>query len=85
MKRLKLFGAYLFFIAAGFIIVALIAGHTAAPGNVSHFIVEGVIEPICCFIPALLLGGLTVSLPKISNSGTPRNELFGVAGQGESA
>ena len=85
MKRLKLFGTYLVFLAGGFIIVVLIAGHTAAPGNLSHFILEGVIEPICCFIPALLLGGLTASLPKISNRWTPRNESSGVAGQGESA
>ena len=71
MKGLKRFGTFLFFIAAGFIMVALIAGHTAAPGNVSHFIVEGVIEPICCFIPALLLGGLTVSLPEVSKKRAP--------------
>ena len=85
MKGLKRFGTYLVFIAAGFIIVAAFAGQTAAPGNVSHFILEDIIESICCFIPALLLGGLTISLPKISKKRTPRNESFGVAGQGESA
>lgn len=74
MKGLKRFATYLVFIAAGFIIVAAFAGQTAAPGNVSHFILEDIIEPICCFIPALLLGGLTISLPKISKKRTPRIE-----------
>ena len=57
MRILKRLATYLALIGTITFVVVVVAFLTSGPDNlVSHFILEGIVEPVCCFIPALLLG-----------------------------
>ena len=66
MRILKRLATYLAWIGTIIFVVVVIAFLTSGPDNlISHFILEGIVEPVCCFIPALLLGtvGSSTILP----------------------
>ena len=57
MRILKRLATYLALIGTITFVVVVVAFLTSGPDNlISHFILEGIVEPVCCFIPALLLG-----------------------------
>lgn len=62
MRMLKRLATYLAWIGTIAFVVVVVAFLTSGPDNlVSHFILEGIVEPVCCFIPALLLGTIASS------------------------
>ncbi len=59
LKRLATYLARIGIIAFAVVVVAIL---TSGPDNlISHFILEGIVEPVCCFIPALLMGTIGFS------------------------